>query len=759
MIKATSTYNFAPLAPIVYIPEWGNQVTQDIPFSDGEDGTIEVEIENLSPLFTRDGNMASRDSADAGKNASPYSAHIQMPDGKRLYYLPATSVKGMLRNLTEILSLGKMRQYDDRFFGHREFDRKFAEYKSYMKQMEGVKVGWLSKQNDTYYLSPCKGEVNKISHTEIRRYFPSFKGNSANSWDNNHLNGEMYPLIKKGEKSYHLVCTGKMNSKKNEYLVPVDCSETIEVSSEVAKSFETVHMETPNFDKYLDRLDDGKEIAVFYIGSGNDIKCIGLSRMLKLPYQRSVRKLVETSKKYIMNGMEVDGDKYPDFSEIIWGYTNSQMDKKSLKGRIHVSNAFATEPTPDNKLMEVKGILGQPKPTFYPYYLLQDASEYKTFNIAKDIAGRKLYRVHALSNITPLPQRYADEQDKKDNVSTKFKAIPKGQTFTLTIHVHNLRPVEIGLLLSALTLHKSDASFLNIGLAKGFGYGKLKIKEVKTDGLNKSAIDYMKDFERLMNEFVKKYYKNRKWSDLEQVRAAMNILGEHDDEDVQMPKLDNGNPVPKLKNDFRLLSKSNLKLEERDVNFTTLVDDAAEAKAANCNLYENKINELKILFEQKQYEQVYSVCVKTIDELSARSEEYLSPYITQITEIKTKCAQAQEDEKRKKEEELRRAKSEAGLLANLNEKYEMGPNNGSYKVNSFSTLKSKVVQWIRNRMRDDQSYSSLTQQEKIDLVEVIRRLKEEPVKKEKKDWDNPNSNLWKTIRQWLGEDWTGFPFN
>lgn len=759
MIKATSTYNFAPLAPIVYIPEWGNQVTQDIPFSDGEDGTIEVEIENLSPLFTRDGNMASRDSADAGKNANPYSAHIQMSDGKRLYYLPATSVKGMLRNLTEILSLGKMRQYDDRFFGHREFDGRLAEGKSYIKQMEGVKAGWLSKQDETYYLSPCKGEIIKISHAEIRNHFHSFKGNSANSWDNNQLNGEMYPLINKGGKSYHLVCTGKMNSKNNEYLVPGESTDRIPISSEVAKSFETVHKETPNFDKYLDRLDDGKKIAVFYIGSGSDIKCLGLSRMLKLPYERSVRKLVETNKKYIMNGVEVDGDKYPDFSEIIWGYTNTQMEKKSLKGRIHVCNAFAAEPTPDNQLMEVKGILGQPKPTFYPYYLLQDASKYKTFNDAKDIAGRKLYRVHALSNVSPLPQRYADEQEKKDNVTTKFKAIPKGQTFTLTIYVHNLRPVEIGLLVSALTLHNSDSSFLNIGLAKGFGFGKLKIKEVKTVGLSKSTIEYMKDFERLMNSFVKKYYKNRKWSDLEQIRTAMNILGEHNDEEVQMPKLDNGNHVSKLKNDFRLLSTSNLKLEEKEVDFKPLIDDAAETRSAICKIYENKINKLNKLLEQNQFDQVYSECVATIDEILARQEEYLSSFITQITEIKTNCVQAQKDENRRKEEELRRARSEAGLLANLNEKYEMGPNNGSYKVNSFSTLKSKVGQWIKNQQKEDPSYTSLTQQEKNDLVEVIRRLKEEPVKKEKKDWDNPNSNLWKTIRQWMGEDWKGFPLD
>ena len=41
-MQLTTTYNFVPLNDRVYQPSWANAVSQDKPFSDGEDGTVEV---------------------------------------------------------------------------------------------------------------------------------------------------------------------------------------------------------------------------------------------------------------------------------------------------------------------------------------------------------------------------------------------------------------------------------------------------------------------------------------------------------------------------------------------------------------------------------------------------------------------------------------------------------------------------------------------------------------------------------------------
>ena len=98
-----SPYNFVPLNKQVYIPDWWDKVSHDIPFEDGIDGSIEVTWKNISPLFIRD--------ASVGKGE--FSMHIADQNGTRRYFIPGASLKGMLRSVISILSFGKMEQYEN----------------------------------------------------------------------------------------------------------------------------------------------------------------------------------------------------------------------------------------------------------------------------------------------------------------------------------------------------------------------------------------------------------------------------------------------------------------------------------------------------------------------------------------------------------------------------------------------------------------------------------------------------------------------
>src|SRR5680860_845721 len=53
-----SVYNFvpAPKEDEVFKPDWAEQVSHDIPFSDGESGEIELKITAESPIFIRNGH-------------------------------------------------------------------------------------------------------------------------------------------------------------------------------------------------------------------------------------------------------------------------------------------------------------------------------------------------------------------------------------------------------------------------------------------------------------------------------------------------------------------------------------------------------------------------------------------------------------------------------------------------------------------------------------------------------------------------------
>ena len=58
MTEIKSTYNFvpAPTEDEVFKPGWANQVSHDIPFSDGESGEIEITLTAKTPVFIRNGH-------------------------------------------------------------------------------------------------------------------------------------------------------------------------------------------------------------------------------------------------------------------------------------------------------------------------------------------------------------------------------------------------------------------------------------------------------------------------------------------------------------------------------------------------------------------------------------------------------------------------------------------------------------------------------------------------------------------------------
>jgi hypothetical protein len=153
-------------------------------------------------------------------------------------------------------------------------------------------------------------------------------------------------------------------------------------------------------------------------------------------------------------------------------------------------------------MKEQKVILGEPRASFYPTYMQQRVSDngktgrYQTFMDDGPVAGRKRYPV--LDEGT-RKTREKDEKGKalSEAVFTKFLPLEKGTSFSCELSYHNLREVELGALLSALTFHGSDKSRHQIGMAKPLGFGKVK---VTVAGLSdKVQADLMLRYEAFMD--------------------------------------------------------------------------------------------------------------------------------------------------------------------------------------------------------------------------------------------------------------------
>jgi len=502
-------FNFVPLNDKVYTPDWADKVSQDVPFSDGEDGIIEVEFENLSPLFTRDGH-----SKDKKTN---YSAHIVDKNGNKKYFIPSTTLKGMIRSNIEIMAFSKMSQYTDRFYGYRIFDSNQSGGDEYRKNMENVRGGWLQKYDGKYELYPCVKKIQPVRINEILKIFPNYK-KGRSSWQNNYSLG-MYPEVPNGNEKWRLVCTGGMFSKKHEYLFSDETEDGFELSDKEAKIFLTVNEPNPEFEKYIKYLNKGHQIAVFYLMNENEeITAIGLSKMIRFPYKSNVKSIIDKQQ------IKKDG---LDLSETIFGNAN---ENDALKGRIQFTHAFTDAFIKDSELIQKKGVLGGPKASYYPLYLAQDGNKYHTYNNPVGISGRKKYRIHYNSEPT-IPAGNGNEKTE-----TTLKALPAKHKFVFRINFHNMRKIEIGAILSALTFHLNSDAHHNVGQAKGCGLGKLSKMHIQLKMLKYDIIDYIKAFETEMNNWCKKN-NIAPWVETIQVNQLIAIAREHNNEDLSYMEL------------------------------------------------------------------------------------------------------------------------------------------------------------------------------------------------------------------------------
>lgn len=541
-----SPYNFVPLNKQVYIPEWWDKVSLDIPFKDGIDGSIEVTWKNISPLFIRDASVGN------GK----FSMHIADQNGTRRYFIPGASLKGMLRSVISILSFGKMEQYENQYFGHRDFDTKLPEGRKYAKNMENIKFGWLEKQPDeTFVLYPCKGEYKKIEISKVKNKFRRSYIPSNNVWKTNYclrVKNKLFPYF--DNNKYRLFCTGKMNGKKHELLIPADTEKGIALNDKIIESFLTVYAPTPGFEKFVSYLDEGERIPVSFIytperGTEKNI-AIGMGRMLRYPYKQDINTLVNNEQKISQTGY--------DLCETMFGQIDNQDNQNSLKGRVQIGNAMMQGTIGDEELIrsEVKGVLVEPKASFYPLYLKQDShDEYRTYENAEGIAGRKRYRIHQGGTVVNLPQG-----KDNSNVITRFRPIPRNQTFKMRINIHNLKPVELGALLLAINL--KQGAFHNIGMAKAYGYGKLISENIELNlrGEEQHSVDdYINLFKSTMEAFT-----NNKWSNSDVITSLLGIMGEHSNDEMFVNESGN----------YRVMSLEEYKEFKKNSNFSKLTEKA-----------------------------------------------------------------------------------------------------------------------------------------------------------------------------------------
>jgi len=668
----TAPFNFVPVSEEVFFPLWSDNVSHDIPFEDTQSGVLDITITAKSPIFVRD-----------SEDKEEFCSH----NGE--YYIPSTSVKGTIKNILEIMSFSKMSQVDDDTYAVRDLSsaRNF-----YMTQMgKNIFCGWLVQKEEEYLIEDC-GEVGRIRHEEIDRAFKidfasNFKkvgfektsqykydilgtthqtitvGDSYKSTTNAKYDKRLFHRYEKeGEKATLVVTgqptprgdTGKMGDGKGFEFLFFETKKEIKLPQKTMDNFlfayfdkrETEPKESPDWTFWKEKLSNGEKVPVFFQKDGNQIAHFGLSYLYKLPYKYSIK-----------DGLPpLHSKEKLDLAQTIFGYVN---DTQALKGRVQFSHFKAISAI--KKMKTVTEVLGSPRASYYPIYVTQNGDEYKTFmNDDFSIAGWKRYPIHQ-TNVT----KKTDETEN-ENIGTTFTPLKNGIIFKGKLRYHNLKKIELGAIISALTFHNTADTFHNIGMAKALGYGKVKIAIKGLDTIE----NYLKAFEVEMASNISNWAKSEQLLELismatPQSNSGNSTLTYMDLEDFATNK-------SKTK-DF-LRNYTALKgIKKCTIKSLVSTEDIEEANQL-------KIEQIEIQKQQKIFDNALSLVLKS-DNITLY-ENFIQKYsdykdIDKIIATKEKLQKSQESNKFEKVDtqvksawnELQKKKSNPKQYAKLRDKF------------------------------------------------------------------------------------------
>ncbi len=440
---ASAPYNFVPLPEIVVkaVEKADDLPNQDRFHSDRHTGYFDVTLTAKSPLYVR--AMLTREEYerqnDPAEEKKPFRDRVKnkasffstKPSGEPV--IPGSSLRGMLRNLLEIMSYGKITDVmaspkiffravaaakDDPLAGpYREVLGKFG---------RNVRAGYLSKRGDGLYIQPAMHpkDLNlpeRSSYLSVKeKYIPVdaipglIRLNSENykpqyykvSFEAEKRQGKFGPYVAVTKIGTHdngyshrgtLVCTGNMletdggrpdetgktnksprvkfaivlPTKQNAQLVRIN-SKAIEDYLDALTEFQK---EEP-FDKQLGMLQDGRPI--FYVDSdGDEIYYFGHCPNFRIPAMNEDEKRAATPNDFVPGYCK--DMKTLDFAEAIFGHTKGPKSgaKQGEKAYAYASRVFVTDAKCDEKAPWlqtspiVPRVLASPKPTAFQHYLVQ----------------------------------------------------------------------------------------------------------------------------------------------------------------------------------------------------------------------------------------------------------------------------------------------------------------------------------------------------------------------------------------------------
>lgn len=558
----TAPFRFARINRKVWFPNWAPLVSHDVPFADGLCGTITLTITTKTPLLV--GGKHTKEAEGQPGTVHPFV------DGNGKWAIPGSGIQGVIRQILEVAAFGKLGPLvHDRRFGVRDIsDGPTANAVYRGRLVNKVQTGWLIRTADGACLQTCGYDRISISElirrkaearntlqgrndagTRLRKWTAANNGSDLSLLETN-WDGKPATIVLTGKTSEGI---DRRRDKKAEFVFfgPSRTQISVEnaalnsklIDDDVWRDFLLIHdpengsggTKNPNWAFWEGEFKAGRPVPVFFIEEGGRVSALGMAQMFKLAMELSTHEMLEHS-----SPDHIDRERF-DLPSLIFGATGGEGAKDSwyehnLKRRAAFDLFRAVDPPADcvaNERRDDWQVLLSPKPSYYPIYVRQvrqpdDHRPYAAYHRMNrqtdlslkrpELSGAKIWPVRGSA------QPQANQAIKYDirRVANHLRSVPEGQRFSGGLRVHNLRPVELGALLWALSYGEEGKYTHHLGGAKPLGFGEVSIAiegmELIPNDPNQNATPDKAALIKAFTDEMEKFYGNN-WAKSPQVQA------------------------------------------------------------------------------------------------------------------------------------------------------------------------------------------------------------------------------------------------
>lgn len=545
---AGAPYNFVPLPEKIVTIDPDTLPDQDRYDPDRHSGTIECVITTASPVYVRAPlTPAEFERQERGEDdQTPWRQQVRnkpdffYTDPAKTPSIPGSSLRGMLRQLVEIVSSSKVQWVSEQPLVYRAVGDTTSHGKKYRDRImheDGrrpsrrgtmawhytplVRAGYIEEDRGEYFIHPAR-EIGGTTFARIRSDSipPNLKNISgcknaskiffqAGPYDYQDVRGgflriKYAPVLRASAQpdagliEGALVRSGPMGSKRSEAVIyPKDeKAGRIPIPDELVAAYkDQISQEQVALLGDKGVLNHGQPI--FYLMENGKLIFFGHTMMMRLPYLHTPIDFVPK---------ELRREENLDLAEAIFGFTRSKGEGKAraYAGRVFVGDALL-EPGQSNIWLSnepiVPKILASPKPTTFQHYLTQhepdpqeqgrdrngnpklvrERNDY-TDPTKSVIRGHKLYWHKGevtVADIQEALDKLRDERGREkehDTQHTQMRPVAAGVRFCWRIYFENLSDEELGALLWALTLPGEPGKAYRHSIGMGKPYGMGAIK-------------------------------------------------------------------------------------------------------------------------------------------------------------------------------------------------------------------------------------------------------------------------------------------